>query len=203
MGCCVHVRPPSLRDGAVFGRRLRCAISRAAEVLREVVDLDHLLAQRFLALPERELLGVMTPLFARERRRRRCRRAARACPSCTASRSFVVDRLAGDRRRANARFERAGGVVSPSAMYMPAVRRSRAAPGASSDLRALAVARVERRAERHAEREHDRSAGSAATAACREVGDHAVERAAAPCTARPASPSASAAGRPCWRPSSS
>src|SRR3954462_12988924 len=107
----------------------------AVEVLREIVDLDHLLAQRFLALPLGELfrgedgIRVVITLLARLAQ-------------------LAVDRLArdgGDERR----LEDAGRVVALGNVHPvgePVARGARL----ERDLRALAVARVERRTKRHA-----------------------------------------------------
>src|SRR3954471_2665029 len=135
MGC-LYMLGSFYRD--VFFRSKALHGFGAAKVLREIVDLDDLLAQRFLALPLGELfrgedgIRVVVTLLARLAQ-------------------LAVDRLArdgGDERR----LEGAGRVVAPGSVHAvgePVARGARL----ERDLRALAVARVERRSERHAERE--------------------------------------------------
>src|SRR3954465_13662963 len=157
MGC-LYMLGSFYRD--VFFRSQALDGFGAAEVLREIVDLDDLLAQRFLALPLGDLfrgedgIRIVVTLLARLAQ-------------------LAVDRLARDGGD-EGRLEDSRRVVAfgdVHAVGEPIARRARL----ERDLRALAVARVERRTERHAERE-DSPAQQRGERLHREIGEDAVER---------------------------
>src|ERR1700741_3894938 len=107
---------------------------RAAEILREVVDLDYLLAQRFLALPQRELLSAD-------------RRPRVGGAGLLRLAQLLVDRLARPPGGGTG-FEDTRGVVAPRHVHAGGKAVARRA-GLQGDLRALSIDLVERRAERH------------------------------------------------------
>ena len=122
----------------------------AAEVLREVVDLDHALAQRFLLLPLRVFIcGDEALVLGREADVGARMHHHFAFLHCLAQ--LLIDRFAGDGGDER-RLEPAGRVVAVRHIHAG----GQAVAGVARlqrDSGALAVARVERRAPRRAERE--------------------------------------------------
>src|SRR5687768_683169 len=124
---------------------VRGADRGAPEVLREVVDLDDLLAQDFLAAPLGVFIGrddvvlFCSQSYVASRARRDLALLQRLA-------QLLVDRLAGDRREERG-FEGAGRIRFRFWNKHPCGQSVAGSAGLERDARRILVARVERRAE--------------------------------------------------------